>query len=167
MIYSCQFDSPLGRLTGTAEQGAITGLWFDGQKHYPTAAESWEPNPGHLALTALGTWLEAYFDGQAPAVDLKLAFVGSDFRRRVWQALRSIPYGQTTTYGAIAKRLSTEMGGRVVAARAVGGAVGHNPISIVVPCHRVIGSTGQLTGYAGGLNRKIALLEIEGHEGLH
>ena len=114
-------------------------------------------------LQQAGRWLDRYFAGERPAVnELPLAPVGSDFRQEVWKILCEIPYGQTTTYGEIAQKLSARLGRERMSARAVGGAVGHNPISIIIPCHRVVGSNGRLTGYAGGLERKIKLLTHEG-----
>jgi methylated-DNA-[protein]-cysteine S-methyltransferase len=164
----------MGAITASAQNGAITGLWFDGQKYFPQDTQAWSEMPDYPVLAQLSLWLDAYFAGKNPPITFPLAPEGSSFRQKVWRILREIPYGQTTTYGAIAKQLAgekdkrdgdrtgDETGGRVIAAQAVGGAVGHNPISIVIPCHRVLGSTGSLTGYAGGLDKKVALLDLEG-----
>lgn len=133
----------------------LIGLWLEGQKHFAAGAERMEE--GKLpVLTRTERWLSRYFAGQNPdPKELPLAPRGSEFRRSVWKLLLTIPYGQVTTYGAIAKALGCK------SAQAVGGAVGHNPISIIIPCHRVVGSGGQLTGYAGGLDKKVFLLELE------
>jgi methylated-DNA-[protein]-cysteine S-methyltransferase len=144
------------------EAGAITGLWFDGQKYFPRDAPAWEHAPDFPALVRLRAWLDAYFVGKRPSIDFALRAEGSAFQQTVWRILRETPYGATTTYGAIARQIAAEQGKRTVSAQAVGGAVGHNPISIVIPCHRVLGATGSLTGYAGGLNKKTALLKLEG-----
>ncbi|MDR3107581.1 MAG: methylated-DNA--[protein]-cysteine S-methyltransferase [Bifidobacteriaceae bacterium] len=157
------YDSPLGQILGTAHGDAVTGLWFVGQRYFPDSLGSAE-DPGHPPLRRLGDWLDAYWRGQQPPIDLKLAPAGSEFRQAVWTNLRAIPYGRTTTYGLIAQQLADQWQ-RHVSARAVGGAVSHNPISLVIPCHRVIGASGALTGYAGGLDRKTALLELEGVAG--
>lgn len=156
------YNSPLGPVILTAKGGALTGLWFLGQKDMPKeyiGAAPTEDEPAVLTETRL--WLDRYFAGEKPSIStLKLAPEGSAFRRRVWDILCTIPYGETFTYGQIAKMLEAESGGKM-SAQAVGGAVGHNPISIIIPCHRVIGSDGSLTGYAGGLERKTALLHLE------
>jgi methylated-DNA-[protein]-cysteine S-methyltransferase len=176
MIYTCSYRAPMGAITASAQDDAITGLWFDGQKYFPPGTQAWSMMPDYPVLVQLSAWLDAYFAGENPSITFSLAPRGSQFRQDVWRILREIPYGQTTTYGTIAKQLADEKrlangederaveepGKRVVAAQAVGGAVGHNPISIVIPCHRVLGSTGSLTGYAGGLDKKIALLKLEG-----
>jgi len=146
---------------GAAEAGAVIGLWFVGQKYFPADAAAWEACPDEPALQKLSVWLDAYFYGKNPVVDFPLAPRGTEFQRAVWAALREIPYGQTTTYGALARRLS-ETRPRPTSPRAVGAAVGHNPVSILIPCHRVVGADGGLTGYAGGLERKTALLKLEG-----
>jgi methylated-DNA-[protein]-cysteine S-methyltransferase len=171
MIYTCTIDTPLGpvraaaeREPGAASQGeeVLRGLWFAGQKYFPPDAGGWEERPDAAIFAALRTWLAAYFAGKNPAPDLPLAPRGSPFRQEVWRLLREIPYGQKTSYGAIAANMAAQKGLAAVSAQAVGGAVGHNPISLLIPCHRVLGAAGQLTGYAGGLNKKKALLELEG-----
>ncbi|MDR2257697.1 MAG: methylated-DNA--[protein]-cysteine S-methyltransferase [Treponema sp.] len=177
MIYTCTVDTPLGAMTAAAEDGALTGLWFTGQKYYPPAG-GWTPKPDYPAFEALRKWLEVYFSGRAPppwknrrlpasgpdagAGKLRLNPRGTDFQKAVWEILLAIPYGELSTYGAIAKELAAARGVDSMSARAAGGAAGRNPISILIPCHRVVGSTGGLTGYAGGLDKKRALLRLEG-----
>jgi methylated-DNA-[protein]-cysteine S-methyltransferase len=151
--------SPLGPMLATGDGDAVTGLWFLGQSYFPDSADSL-PQDESPVLGRLFDWLDAYFAGSNPAVDFTLSATGTPFRERVWRQLRDIPYGETTTYGAIAQRLSPP--GRRLSARAVGGAVGHNPISLVIPCHRVVGADGSLTGYGAGLDKKTALLKLEG-----
>jgi methylated-DNA-[protein]-cysteine S-methyltransferase len=149
--------SPVGPLTIVAESGMITGLYMDAQRHAPEP-ESFGPpaDPAEEPFAAAAAQLQAYFGGTLTEFDLPLAPAGTEFQRRVWAGLRAIPYGQTVSYGDLARRL-----GRPAASRAVGLANGKNPISIVVPCHRVIGSDGSLTGYGGGLDRKRFLLALE------
>jgi len=159
MIYTAHYNSPLGGITLTSDGMALTGLYFDGERDFP------DLSPGRKKdLPLFGEvmrWLDLYFDGKEPDFSPTLNPTGTAFQMAVWAILRTIPYGETTTYGAIAKRLEKRTGTRR-AARAVGGAVGRNPISIIVPCHRVIGANGSLTGYAGGLDKKEYLLELEG-----
>ncbi len=151
--------SPVGPLTAVARDGALAALWLEGQKYAGIPAGSRVTPVEDPALAALEVWLETYFSGRDPGpFPAPLAPEGTAFRRRVWDALLEIPWGETVTYGALAARLGTS-------ARAVGGAVGHNPISIVIPCHRVVGSAGGLTGYAGGLDRKAFLLALERRNG--
>lgn len=149
-----RYDSPVGALTAASDGQAITGLWMKGQKYEADTLES-PVEKDVPALEQARAWLDAYFAGKNPPIDFPLAPKGSAFRQAVWRILLEIPYGQVTTYGAIAKRL----GG---SAQAVGGAVGHNPVSIIIPCHRVIGANGSLIGYSGGLAKKIHLLTLEG-----
>ena len=161
-IYTAQYPSPLGVISASAEDDAITGLWFVDQKYYPVGFKDWQRDSSNATLRQLGEWLEAYFSGQDRPFAGKLAAKGTAFRQQVWQILLQIPYGQTTTYGAIAKTLAKRNGQVKLAAQAVGGAVGHNPISLLIPCHRVVGSGGSLIGYGGGLDKKRALLKLEG-----
>ncbi|MDR1587578.1 MAG: methylated-DNA--[protein]-cysteine S-methyltransferase [Treponema sp.] len=172
MIYTCTIDTPLGLMLAAAanepapeavgrDGDALTGLWFAGQKYYPADAEHWIKKPDTALFKALRAWLAAYFAGENPAPDLPLAPRGSPFQQEVWRLLREIPYGQRTTYGDIAARIARGRGLASMSAQAVGGAVGHNPLSLLIPCHRVLGSAGRLTGYAGGLDKKKALLELE------
>lgn len=156
-----KYLSPIGSMTLASDGTNLTGLWFDGQKYFGSTLESdvqekWIPIFQHTI-----DWLNNYFAGKNPERTIPLAPVGSPFRQAVWKLLLQIPYGQLTTYGAIATTLQQQTGKRV-SAQAIGGAVGHNPISILIPCHRVIGASGSLTGYAGGIEKKIHLLQLEG-----
>jgi len=157
-------ESPLGRLLLAASQEGLAGVWFAGQRHLPSAAAvaSWPEDPDHPVLQAAATQLGAYFQGQRASWDLPLDLsAGTPFQQSVWHALLTIPRGETRSYGQVAQQID-----RPAAVRAVGTAVGRNPLSIVVPCHRVIGAKGDLTGYAGGLDRKLALLRLECAGGL-
>lgn len=164
MFYTTRFASPLGPVTLAADGENIVGLWLDGQKYFAATLKGpVVEKPDLPVFIKAKEWLGAYFAGERPSISrLPLAPVGSDFRKAVWDILREIPYGQCTTYGEIARTLAARMNRKSMSARAVGGAVGHNPVSIIIPCHRVIGSDGGLTGYAGGIGRKIQLLELEG-----
>jgi len=169
-LYS--YHSPLGPITLASDGMFLTGLWFDGQKYFgATAGPSPVRDDGSLpAFAETVRWLDLYFSGVCPDFLPPLsieALPGSAFRRSVWKILLTIPYGQTVTYGEIAARLAAQQAGsrsssgKGVSARAVGGAVGRNPVSLVIPCHRVLGAGGKLTGYAGGLDRKEKLLALE------
>jgi len=160
ILFSAVIDTPLGKMQAAANDDELMGLWFVGQKYFPTDAGSWFNKPDNPVFASLKDWLKAYFSREQPKVKIPLAPHGTEFQQTVWSLLLEIPYGKTTTYGAIAARLSSA--GRKASAQAVGGAVGHNPISLVIPCHRVLGADGSLTGYAGGLDKKRALLELEG-----
>lgn len=154
-------SSPLGDILLAADEVGLTGLWFEGQKNY---ARTLSPESGERELPVFRQakhWLEVYFAGNEPAFSVPLHPIGTVFQQRVWNFLRTIPYGNTVTYGEIAKWLAAENGSAHLSAQAVGGAVGRNPISILIPCHRVIGADGSLTGYAGGIGRKRALLTLE------
>lgn len=164
MIYTCSVATPLGMMTAAAENEALTGLWFIGQKYYPAQVADWTPEPDYPVFAMLRLWLDRHFSGemfQNGQPGLKLAPRGSEFQKAVWELLLEIPIGQVTTYGAMAKRLARARSLVSMSAQAVGGAVGHNSISILIPCHRVVGSNGSLTGYAGGLIKKAALLRLE------
>ena len=164
MLYSAYRPTPLGRILLAGDGERLTGLWFEGQKYFAASAGEPMTEKSDLPLFRLaGSWLDEYFHGQNPAIaDLPLAPRGSVFRRAVWDILREIPYGELTTYGAIAARLAVRTGRKSMSAQAVGGAVGHNPLSVIVPCHRVVGAGGSLTGYAGGVQKKLWLLKHEG-----
>jgi len=150
-------DSPLGNIILAATDQGLAGVWFDGQQHLHDMS-GWRPDPEHPVLRKAASQLAAYFAGQQNDFDLPLDLShGTAFQQAIWQALLGIPYGQTTSYGALGRLI-----GNPAAVRAVGAAVGRNPISLIVPCHRVIGRDGSLTGYAGGLHRKTALLTLEG-----
>ena len=157
MIATTTCQSPLGALTLAAEEGRLIGLWLPGQKYFAAGIhEPMRPQDDLPIFMQAKAWLSRYFAGQRPTItELPLAPRGSDFQQAVWQCLCEIPYGQTTSYGQITQAIGCR------SAQAVGGAVGRNPISIIVPCHRVIGSTGKLVGYGGGLDKKIVLLELE------
>ena len=155
MQYIHHYASPLGPITAASDGEALTGLWFDGQKYF--AAGLGEHRERELPIfSEVDRWLDAFFSGHDPGFTPQLRPRGTAFRRAVWTLLLTVPFGGTVTYGQLAARLP---GG--ASARAVGGAVGHNPISLIVPCHRVLGADGSLTGYAGGLERKRRLLEME------
>lgn len=158
----CSIPTPLGEMTALTEEGALCGLWFVGQKYAPLDTAAWIQDPGDVLFAKLRGQLAAYFSGELRGFDLPLAPRGTDFQQAVWNMLCAIPPGTTTTYGTLARRMAAQRGGSIPAAQAVGGAVGHNPISIIIPCHRVVALNGALTGYAGGLERKAALLSLEG-----
>ena len=159
MQYTGRYNSPLGGIFLAADETGLTGLWFEGQKYFAsTLADEHEEKETQI-LTQTKKWLDIYFSGRAPDFTPPLSLIGTDFQKAVWRKLLAIPYGQTTTYGTIAAAISKS---RPAFARAVGGAVGHNPISIIVPCHRVLGAGGKLTGYAGGVDKKLWLLRSEG-----
>ena len=161
MLFFTGYTSPIGQIMLGSDGQALTGLWFQGQKYFP--AEPMERRDELALFAAVRTWLDGYFAGGRPDPrSLPLAPAGSGFRRLIWQLLLDIPYGEAATYGALADRAARRMGLASMSAQAVGGAVGHNPISIVIPCHRVLGADGALTGYAGGLERKRWLLTHEG-----
>lgn len=161
MIYTQHYDSPLGGILLAADETGLTGLWFDGEKYYADKLAAEHEARDTQALGAAKRWLDVYFAGKEPDFLPPLHPIGSAFRQEVWQLLLEIPYGQTTTYGALARRLAERRGLRHMSAQAVGGAVGHNEISILIPCHRVVGTSGSLTGYAGGIDKKLSLLRLE------
>lgn len=163
MHYFTTYTSPLGKILLTSDDEGLTHLAFDGQKYFPALTGAQEM-PSHPILISAQRWLDHYFAGENPDFTPPLHASGSDFQRAVWQLLLAIPYGETTTYGAIAQEIARLQQRSRMSAQAVGGAVGHNPIGIIVPCHRVVGASGSLTGYAGGLDKKIALLKLEGVE---
>lgn len=161
MIYTQHYDSPLGGILLAADETGLTGLWFDGEKYYADNLAAEHEARDTQALGAAKRWLDVYFAGKEPDFLPPLHPIGSAFRQEVWQLLLEIPYGQTTTYGALARRLAERRGLRHMSAQAVGGAVGHNEISILIPCHRVVGTSGSLAGYAGGIDKKLSLLRLE------
>lgn len=173
MVYIDLYASPLGNIYVAVEEGFLIGLWLEKQKYFAATIIPKEQQPWDKAITKSAentallqqvySWLDQYFAGKRPdPLNLALKPQGSPFRQRVWQELLKIPYGQVTTYGVIAKTIAAEKGVKTMSAQAVGGAVGHNPISIIVPCHRVMGGDGSLTGYAGGVDKKLWLLQHEG-----
>lgn len=188
MYFSTKYISPVGTLLLAANEEGLVGLWIEGQKYFGASLP--EP-PVQLDLKNIGLpdanlqisgekadepakkaacilrmaaqWLDKYFKGEKPVIaELPLAPIGSEFRQRVWEILCEVPYGEVITYGEIAKRMAKLMGKETMSAQAVGGAVAHNPISVIIPCHRVVGTDGSMTGYAGGIDRKIQLLKLEG-----
>ena len=164
MTRTTEYKSPLGRMPLAVDEEGLTGAWFEGQKYLPEGvAPENEETALPPVLESACRWLDLYFSGQEPDFMPRLHLEGTAFRRAVWELLRKIPYGQTTTYGALAGQLA-EQSGKRVSAQAVGGAVGHNPVSLIVPCHRVVGSGGSLTGYAGGVEKKMCLLTLENSE---
>lgn len=193
MIYTMQYESPLGPIVVSCDDDAITGLWFEGQKYFGSTLPAESPAPGsatptpspgpatstlspeatstpspatpqflHPLLAEATRWLDIYFSGRRPDCTPPLRLPSTPFRALVSEIMLAIPYGTTTTYAAIAAEVARRQGRSSSSAQAVGGAVGHNPISLIIPCHRVVGSNGSLTGYAGGLRRKVALLTLEG-----
>ena len=161
MLYTAHYDSPLGGMTLVSDGTALIELDFDGQKNFLEKTNVNRQQKSLPVCEETCRWLDLYFAGKEPDFMPALNPAGTAFQRSVWEILRTIPYGETTTYGAIAKRLEKSTGKRM-SAQAVGGAVGRNPISVLIPCHRVIGADGSLTGYAGGLDKKESLLRIEG-----
>lgn len=164
MFYSTEYTSPIGKLTIASDGTNIVGLWLEGQKYFlDTLPEAPLVKDDSKVFEQVKVWLDRYFYGKKPDInELPLKPIGGEFRQAVWQCLCEIPYGEVTTYGAIAKKVASKLGKVSMSAQAVGGAVGHNPISIIIPCHRVIGTNGSLTGYAGGIDKKIQLLRLEG-----
>ena len=162
MEYRNSYISPLGRILLTADEIGLTGLAFEGQKNAVQGLIRESEEKETTLFSGVKKWLDIYFSGKEPKFTPPLHPVGTAFRQAVWKILLQIPYGQTVTYGEIAQQLAAEQGISTMSAQAVGGAVGHNKISIISPCHRVIGADGSLTGYAGGIDKKIALLKLEG-----
>ena len=174
IVYTSQFNSPLGTITVACDDEAIIGLWFNGQRHFGNILPSKTVEIGEnefRTLTVGGKaralleearrWMDVYFSGQEPDFLPPLRYDSTPFRKAVCDIMLTIPYGKTMTYGEIADMIAAERGIEKMSAQAVGGAVGHNPISLMIPCHRVVGTNGSLTGYGGGINRKVKLLELE------
>ena len=164
MFYKTNYSSPVGLITLACDGNNLVGLWFEGQKYYGGTISNIMTEKSDLPIfDTTKKWLDRYFNGEKPAIsELPLAPIGGDFRQVVWKVLCEIPYGEVTTYGNIAKKMAAKMNRESMSSQAVGGAVGHNPISIIIPCHRVVGANGNLTGYAGGVEIKARLLELEG-----
>ncbi len=161
MTYIYRYHSPLGGITVSSNGIEITGLWFDGQKYFgDTLPENYEEKALPVFEKAK-KWLDIYFSGKAPDFTPPLKMETTSFRKAVWEIMLTIPFGQTMTYGEIANKIAKKKGVLKMSAQAVGGAVGHNSISLIIPCHRVVGTNGSLTGYAGGIDKKIQLLTIE------
>ena len=161
MVSTCHYDSPLGGILLAADEIGLTGLWFDGEKYFADHLPSEHTEQETPILVEVKRWLDIYFAGKEPDFLPPLHPIGSAFRQSVWEFLLQIPYGKTTTYGEIARQLAEKRKLPRMSAQAIGGAVGHNEISIIIPCHRVVGTSGSLTGYAGGIERKVKLLELE------
>ena len=158
-----KYTSPIGSITMASNGTALTGLWLDGQKYFAqTLSGAYEEKLLPVFEDTI-KWLDIYFGGAVPDFTPELYVHSTPFRKAVYDILLTIPYGQTMTYGEIAEILAQQTGKKKMSAQAVGGAVGHNPISIIIPCHRVVGADGKLTGYAGGLDRKSFLLDLEGN----
>ena len=161
MLYTSHYASPLGGMTLVSDGTALVGLYFDGQKYFAEGLDATRTQKNLPVFEEARRWLDVYFSGRKPDFTPPTAPAGTAFQQSVWKILRTIPYGQTVTYGAIARRIEQNTGRRI-SAQAVGGAVGRNPISILIPCHRVVGTNGSLTGYAGGIDKKERLLRWEG-----
>ena len=163
MDYVYRYDSPVGKMTMASDGTALTGLWFKGQKYFAgTLSEPYEEKLLPVFEDTI-SWLDTYFGGEIPDFTPELNLQSTPFRKAVWDILLTIPYGQIITYGEIAEILAQHTG-KKMSAQAVGGAVGHNSVSIIIPCHRVVGADGSMTGYAGGIVRKKFLLELEGNK---
>lgn len=161
MTFVNNYNSPIGKIIMASDGSSLCGLWFEGQKYFASTILGETKEKSLSVFEQTKSWLDIYFSGKEPDFTPQLRLNGSDFRKRVWQILLTVPYGHTVSYGEIARIIAYERGIEKMSARAVGGAVGHNPVSIIVPCHRVVASNGSLTGYAGGTDKKISLLKIE------
>ncbi len=161
MTYIQHYSSPLGGILLAADEIGLTGSWFDGEKYFADNLPAEHAERQTPILAEAARWLDIYFTGKEPGFTPPLHPIGSAFRQAVWEILLQIPYGQTTTYGEIARQLAEKQGREKMSSQAVGGAVGHNEISVIIPCHRVVGTSGSLTGYAGGIDKKVKLLELE------
>lgn len=161
MTYIFHYSSPLGGITASSDGTAITGLWFDGQKYFGDTLPEEYKEKSLPVFEILKHWLDIYFSGNEPDFTPPILMKTTPFRKAVWEIMLTIPYGQTMTYGEIADKIAKQKGISKMSAQAVGGAVGHNSISLLIPCHRVVGANGSLTGYAGGLDKKTKLLEME------
>lgn len=155
------YASPLGAMLMAADETGLTGLWFDGQKYYARGLDAEHEERETPIISSAKRWLDVYFAGRQPDFAPPLHLIGTDFQTAVWDILLTVPYGDTLTYGEIAAQIAARQGRRHMSAQAVGGAVGRNPVSIIVPCHRVVGKSGDLTGYAAGVEKKISLLRLE------
>lgn len=162
MQFTSGYQSPIGKILLAAEDAGLTGLWFEGQKYFALRLDAEHEERETPILAKAKKWLDIYFSGKEPEFAVPLRFAGTPFQNEVWKILLSIPYGKTMTYGEIARRIAARKGIARMSAQAAGGAVGRNEISIIVPCHRVVGTNGSLTGYAGGIEKKLKLLLLEG-----
>ena len=161
MQYISHYSSPVGNILLAADEIGLTGLWLDGQKYFALYLDKEHEEKEIPLFGKVKQWLDIYFSGKEPDFSVPLHFTGTAFQNEVWEILCSIPYGQTMTYGEIAGQIAAKRGVSRMSAQAVGGAVGHNEISIIIPCHRVVGTNGSLTGYAGGIDKKVKLLTLE------
>ncbi len=161
MQYISHYQSPLGNILLAADNVGLRGLWFKNQRYFAYCLDSKHKEKELSLFTDVKRWLDIYFCGRKPNFEIPLHFIGTTFQKEVWEILYSIPYGKTITYGTIAKLIATKRGLKHMSAQAVGGAIGHNVISIIVPCHRVIMANGSLGDYAGGIDKKTALLKLE------
>ena len=161
MVYTCKYKSSIGDILLATDEIGLIGLWFEGQKYFANTLPDEHITQETEILTETIKWLDMYFSGEEPNFTPPLHPSGSSFRQAVWQILLQIPYGQTITYGEIARKVAEMKNTSYMSAQAVGGAVGHNEISVIIPCHRVVGTNGSLTGYAGGMEKKVALLKLE------
>lgn len=162
MRFTAWYSSPLGRILLAADGTSLTGLWFDGQKYFARGLDPAHEEKNLPVFDTARLWLDLYFSGKQPDFMPQLRLSGTAFQKTVWELLQTIPYGETTSYGALVMRAAGDNRTAQTSARALGSAVARNPISIIIPCHRVVGANGNLTGYAGGIERKIALLKLEG-----
>lgn len=162
MDYKWHYDSPLGGITLASDGEALTGLWFDGQTYFADTMSEDSKKEELPIFVQTCHWLDSYFSGKEPNFTPRLKMNTTPFRKAVWEVLLTIPFGKTMTYGEIAKLIAQNRGISQMSAQAVGGAIGHNSIALIIPCHRVVGSKGNLTGYAGGLDKKVKLLRLEG-----
>lgn len=162
MQYTSKYQSPIGEILLAADNKGLTGLWFDGEKYYALNLDKEHEEKEIPVFYEAKRWLDIYFSGKEPDFMPPINMIGTPFQMEVWNILNTISYGQTITYGEIAEKIAANRGLKRMSAQAVGGAVGHNEISVIVPCHRVVGTNGSLTGYAGGIDKKIYLLKLEG-----
>lgn len=160
-IYTQTYDSPIGEIYLTSDGQSLTGVYYSRREFEKKNSLLCQKKVDSPLFLAVKRWLDAYFKGEQPEIDFALAPHGTHFQEKVWEEIRRIPYGQTVTYGEIAQKIAKEMGRPTMSAQAVGRAVGSNPISIIIPCHRVIGKSGSVTGYGGGIDRKLALFALE------
>ena len=161
MIYTSLYSSPLGSITLASDETSIIGLWFNGQRHFGNILPELTEQKELSIFKDAKHWLDIYFSGKEPQFLPPLKYDSTPFRKSVCDIMLTIPYGKTMTYGEIAEKIAEEKGLKKMSAQAVGGAVGHNPISLMIPCHRVVGTSGSLTGYGGGIDRKVKLLKLE------
>ncbi|MBS6475011.1 MAG: methylated-DNA--[protein]-cysteine S-methyltransferase [Clostridiales bacterium] len=161
MVYTYHYDSPLGGITLSSNGTELTGLWFDGQKHFGDTLPKEYEEKNLPVFEQSSHWLDTYLSGKAPDFTPPLCMLTTPFRKAVWKIMLTIPFGETMTYGEIADRIAKQKGLSKMSAQAVGGAVGHNSISLIIPCHRVVGTNGSLTGYSGGIEKKVQLLTLE------